>query len=262
MTEWIIQYDKLIASITNLFVCASAVFVGFQAKYLYNDYKKKNTKAEFENSFKLTSFYINDIIPKMEAIYLAFSLAGIDKTISSKLEQKELEYFDEEEFTKIFDNVKVEDLINSINNLETIKLIKVVSIFSEYSICDLNLKYNTYIEKCSAGEKNFREELLATFWHNIAKVLNEFEYFAMYFNSNLAQSDVVYVSIHQTFTDCVRLLYPFFSQHNKRGNITRKYYTNVKELYIFWSKKESAFVQESKSALEAVDRKMGGNKKI
>ena len=100
MIEWIIQHDKLIASITNLFVCASAVFVGFQAKYLYNDYKKKNTKAEFENSFKLTSFYINDIIPKMEAIYLAFSLAGIDKTISSKLEQKELEYFDEEEFTK------------------------------------------------------------------------------------------------------------------------------------------------------------------
>ena len=260
--KWLIENSQCIGAVANIFVCLSAVFVGLQVKYFFDDYKKKNTKAEFENSFKLTSFYINNIIPKMEVICFIYKLAKIDSIVGKKLKDSNLKHFDKEEFEEYFGDVKYEDILLSINTIPMDAFIEQIGSLPDQDIFEIKKRYRESQEAGEVQIKEFRKQLTKILWHNFVSVQNELEYFAMYFNSNLAHADVVYDSLHQTFTDFVKLLYPFFSRQNTRGDFTRKYFTNVKTLYVCWTEKEAKLNDETKKAVADVQKKYCGAKKI
>jgi hypothetical protein len=267
---WLSDNSKWITSIANICVCISAVFVGIQAKLFFDDYKKKNKKAEFETSFKLTDFYINKIIPKFEIISFVFQYTGVDKIISSKLKNEEIFYFDKEEFQKIFDEETLENLIDKVNKVDLSILLFFMGKIYDNNICTLENYYHDYLKKFEGLGKEeqeqqkakFKSYLIKDFWGIITSAKNEIEYFSMYFNSNLAESAVVYDSLHQTFTDFVKMIYPFIAHHNSRSECTRKYFTNTRELYLKWVNEEKNKLEENKKVLEKMQNKNSKDKKI
>lgn len=268
--EWLKANDKVISSLADICVCISAIFVGAQAKVFFDDYKKKNKKAEFETSFKLTDFYINKIIPKFEIISFVFQYSGVDKIIREKLKNKDLVYFDKEEYRDFFDEETLQNMKNKISQMDLNTLLFIMGKTYDKNICSLENYYHDYMKKfesLSKGEQEkqkvkFKNDLLNEFWRIINNAKNELEYFSMYFNSNLAESAVVYDSLHQTYTDFIKMIYPFIAQHNSRNEYTRKYFTNTKELYLKWVNEEKKKIEENKKVLTEMESKNRKDKKI
>lgn len=73
----------------------------------------------------------------------------------------------------------------------------------------------------------------------IDEVLNKLEYLCMYFNNNLAESDYVYPSLHQSFLEYIKSLYFFIAIRN--DDPARKYYTEIIKLYNKWYNQEKNY---------------------
>ncbi len=243
---WLESKHTCIATIANIFVCLSAIFVGYQARLLSKDYKTRNKKEVFGNSFRLTEFYINNIIPKMTVLLMVFRRTGVEKAIRKQLRKADISSFNKEEFDDYFEDLPFNEIESMINSASVDVLLECFCDINQENICDLRLRYKEYLDTFNDNEEMlrkhseiFRRQLLYKVWTMISDVCNGLEYFAMYFNSNLAEDEVVYDSLHQTYTDFVRMLYPFIARHNTRGEFARKYYTNTSELYEKWVNKET-----------------------
>ncbi len=266
---WLESKHTCIAAIANIFVCLSAIFVGYQARLLSKDYKSRNKKEEFENSFRLTEFYINNIIPKMTILLMVFRRTGVEKAIGKQLKGADIRSFDKEEFNDYFEDLPFKKIESMINSASVDILLECFCDISQENICDLRLRYKEYLDKFNDNEEMlkthseiFRKQLLYKVWTMISDVCNGLEYFAMYFNSNLAKDEVVYDSLHQTYTDFVRMLYPFIARHNTQGEFTRKYYTNTSELYNKWVNKETQTRNDTFEAVAGVGKRSEKDRKL
>lgn len=90
-----------------------------------------------------------------------------------------------------------------------------------------------------ASELDFYKNFMAHLWSStITNLLNKLESIAMEFNTELADDDVVYHSLHQLYIKTIKTLYPQICNLNN-GNVSDKYYSNIIELYVKWSDKNS-----------------------
>ena len=268
---FLVDNSLLINSIASLFVIASAVFVGFQSKVFFNDYNKKHKKEEFENSFKLTQYYINNIIPQMSVILAVFKSIGVESILKNRLKNQVLSDFDKEEFQLIFEKTTIQDLCDMIKKTKLEVLLPVLNIDRSKLPGCLECDYHEYL-KCNNVVKNkkqdeersesYRKLLVSRFFAMLTDTKNEIEYFSMYFNSNLAEEEVIFDSLHQTFIDFVRMLYPFIAMHNTKSVHGRKYFSNTIELYKRWSLKEKEIATKAKSAISAIEQGDLKHKKI
>ena len=268
---FLVDNSLLINSIASLFVIASAVFVGFQSKVFFNDYNKKHKKEEFENSFKLTQYYINNIIPQMSVILAVFKSIGVESILKNRLKNQVLSDFDKEEFQLIFEKTTIQDLCDMIKKTKLEVLLPVLNIDRSKLPGCLECDYHEYL-KCNNVVKNkkqdeersesYRKLLVSRFFALFTDTKNEIEYFSMYFNSNLAEEEVIFDSLHQTFIDFVRMLYPFIAMHNTKSVHGRKYFSNTIELYKRWSLKEKEIATKAKSAISAIEQGDLKHKKI
>ena len=78
------------------------------------------------------------------------------------------------------------------------------------------------------------DELRSCVMDICSDILNSLEYFAMNFNTGVADETVVYESLNQTYILVVKYLYRTIAKLNKRAAPT-KYYTNVIDLFKKWS---------------------------
>jgi len=92
-------------------------------------------------------------------------------------------------------------------------------------------------------------------------LLNNLECFSMNFISNVADSKVVYQSLHQTFIEVVRVLYYLISKNNTSEH--EKFYTNIVSLYRKWLLMESKQKREyNKIEMRYKKRKRMQNRKL
>lgn len=84
-------------------------------------------------------------------------------------------------------------------------------------------------------------------------LLNSLEYFAMYFNTGVADEEVVYQSLHQTYLKIVRAMYFVIAQRNDSPK--DMYYTNIINLYIKWSERDKKMKEKvQKQNLKVVQK--------
>jgi len=69
-------------------------------------------------------------------------------------------------------------------------------------------------------------------------LLNKLEYFSMAFVHNVAEDDVVYQSLHQSFIKTVKLLYALIALRNEPPY--DKFYINTIDLFLSWRKRQEA----------------------
>jgi hypothetical protein len=78
-------------------------------------------------------------------------------------------------------------------------------------------------------------------------LLNNLEYFSMYFNTNVADSDTVYQSLHQTYLGLVTWLYLDISTRNREPK--DHYFTNVILLFNAWNKEYNTQAKAEESVI-------------
>ena len=82
-----------------------------------------------------------------------------------------------------------------------------------------------------------KEALLCNFYNELSDLLNKLEWFSMNFKYNLADEDVVFASLHQTFLADINYLYYFISKQN--SDTCNKLYTHICDLFNRWKVKEN-----------------------
>ena len=89
-----------------------------------------------------------------------------------------------------------------------------------------------------ASQLDFYKNFMVHLWRStITNLFNKLESISMEFNTEL-DDDVVYHSLHQLYIKTIKTLYPQICNLNN-GNVADKYYSNIIELYVKWSNKNS-----------------------
>lgn len=86
----------------------------------------------------------------------------------------------------------------------------------------------------------FKEKIIRYLNDSRTDSLNKLEYMCMYFYTNMADDEIVYQSLHQSFLSTITLLYVFIANLNETSS--NKYYTNIIFLYNRWKEK---YIQDS-----------------
>lgn len=222
--------------LVGVFVIGGTVIALLQyisSYYQHKENKRNETKVE---AAKLANMFVQEVIPEINKLTELYSLANLNDEIIKFLYKKDLENFDCEEVKRIFSDV---DKYMS----------RLASAYMEkYESDQLDIISQKY--KDNKG-KNTHEYMIILL-DCIPKVSwmcsslgNTLEYFAICFNSGVADDETVYQSLHEIFFNAVHMIYIFCFITNVQ-ECDRKYY-NISELYKRWMDK---YKQLSKQELE------------
>ncbi len=200
---------NLILNIIALIVAVISVIV------FYIDYRSRKSKERAEKSILIAKNFAEDIIVKTSLI---------------------AEIFREKKLTEIITKVKF-------SSLEDFTVEELKSLYVENDI----YKYYEILEDMdNSSDKFFDETSISIF---IGKLLNSLEYMCMYIATEVADGEVIYNSLHQTFFNTIHLLYIFIASSNNDNK--DKFYTNIiyvynkwKETYIKACKKEEKYMRK------------------
>ena len=109
-----------------------------------------------------------------------------------------------------------------------------------YEISNHNFDVKMAIAANKSRELNlidFNTKVMKTFEDSTLFLLNKLEWISMYFIQKLADEDIVYQSLHQTYLKSIEMLYFKIVGYND-GNGTDKYFTNIIALYVLWQEKK------------------------
>ena len=245
--------DLLEMSANYITIC-SCVIVVIQLIAYVRDSRHNEARAKKEAALTLAEKYAKEILP---------SIAFIENVLSASYRQKN---YDLEEMLgqiKIKDFVKSE-LLNQNNKTKVLKY----SLYFENGIYSIdvetiekrtfgcqnfnNMYFNNITEKIKTDEKEYKEILNVCFKSFVFDTMNVLEYFAMSVNQNVAEKEMLYPSLHQTFLKFVKYVYPVICNSNVEEI---EYYSNMVKLYNEWVEKEAEYEKAKEQTKEALDKK-------
>lgn len=264
--------SDIMDGLVKLATIGSAIFVAVQAGLFKKDYNTKNDKSEVEKAIELSKFYNDNILlNKITYISTVFESCGLDKIIYSSVKNANLVEFDNLELEEVFGTEKlkiIENIINSIDLTILVEASKYLHEITPQEYLDIkqtikiyNLSKSTANQQVAASAssdmnfqikdngkptinmlevnnekyKYYQVKYHIQFETAIADALNLLEYLCMNFNTNIADEEVIYQSLHQTFFSTINLLYYRIANINLTGK--DKYYTNIIKLYNKWTKR-------------------------
>ncbi len=183
---------------------------------------------------------------------------------------KEFYDFDKEEAFRLFKVKSIDDLNKFIQFENINKSSLILAYMEKHGVQDEDMMgrlfelYTFYSKPENNGKvpPNFDDldqiitKMFMKFNENQLALLNKLEWMAMHFNSNLADSELVYQSLHQTFLDTVSILYlNIVVLNSKVKNEGEQYYQHITNLYRTWKKiaveKEEELKEEEQKLKEA-----------
>ncbi|MBE6351194.1 MAG: hypothetical protein E7062_10695 [Spirochaetaceae bacterium] len=179
------------------------IILAWTAWYAKKQYESQKTHARIEKAAELSKHFKDNLIPSMGKVQYLNNIKGL-KPILEKIDLDKISVFDSDEL-KCF----ISD--------EDIKVFK-AALLLEISTIPLD---------------EFKEDHMR-FRQLLGRCLNDLEYFCINFNSNIADTETVYQSLHQVFFDVMPIAYIFISTLNTSS--ANKYYTNIIAIFKEWRK--------------------------
>lgn len=245
--------DLLEMSANYITIC-SCVIVVIQLVAYVRDSRHNEARAKKESALTLAEKYAKEILP---------SIAFIENVLSASYGQKN---YDLEEMLgriKTKDFIKSE-LLNQNSKMEVLNYslyfqngvynIDVKTIEKRIFGCQIfnNMYFNNITEETKNDEKEYKEILNVSFKSFVFDTMNILEYFAMSVNQNVAEKEMLYPSLHQTFLKFVKYVYPVICNSNIEEI---EYYSNMVKLYNDWVEKEAEYEKAKEQTKEALDKK-------
>lgn len=227
-------------------------FVGYQIRAARKEFFSQNERTSMEKAVDLARYYQEELLSRQIIIQHVFEDVGLNSMVDD-LDLMGMCEFDPEELSELSKGKK--NFIEEYTELS--KSDKIATAYRNYLAIDqsqgeLNLKVDitnhTEEDKEIANEmalkivnSKMNEKYLHNFWCMAFDFLNKLEFFSMNFKSKLADEEVLYQSLHQTYIAAVKILYVEIARMNAQPE--DKYYTNIITLFNNWKDKYMRYVE-------------------
>lgn len=228
-------------------------------------FRKERKRKRIEKATEIAAYYAREIIPKLSYISIIMKISDC----LHEVDKKDMKEFTREECINILGEDFIEEYLNKLRNFDLYTLLHARLFLYNVDVLWENEKIMNEIltvkpEESDAKKKKYETILQIREGPAIfVETLNNLEHIAMQLNKKIADKNVVYQSIHQTYFDTIELLYIFICEHNKSTS-KDKFFTNIIKLYHDWmkiylkkSKKENFwgnvgqyFIKKSKNSAE------------
>ena len=189
-------------------------------------------------AIKLSEYYKDNILKDYVAIKYVLEKSGLLQ-ILEKIDKQKMQNFDCAELNTLL-SVSDQKTLDEIKNSK--KFVKTLIEANEaydlgFDNCGLKINLdddtNNNIESNPIYIRITRQFMSG----KVQRTLNNMEFFAMHFDKNheIADENVVFPSLHQTYLEMIQMLYWVIAKQNDKPHA--KFYTNVIRLYQLWYNK-------------------------
>lgn len=229
---------NILSMSANYVTIVSCVLVLIQLIAFVRDSRQKEFRSRKEYALTLAKEYANELLVNMTYINTVLSIHYNDKDmkeLENVLNDIEINFFTKDYLGRNKKLSKHENVFKDGNYLIDFNTIVDRAVIHQVNgFDDISKKI---IEAKQKEVANMRFKSL------VSTTMNNLEYFAMSVNQNVADSDMLFVSLHQTYLKFVKYMYPTICKSNKNGE---SYYTYVIDLYRKWDKKQEEFEELKK----------------
>ena len=234
---------------------ATAITLAFlvsQNKIARKTYEYTSEWQEKNKAAELALYYKDNILPKISYIDDVLENVGVND-LMKRVRHADIDCFTNMELKQLTNDDIVAQIVNKLRNDPE----KMVIIWANRQDDPIPLKaYLTAREKIENAQQmedkdekrrmireaneeigNVKNTILKYFFRELGDLQNNLEYFAMHFTSGVADSSVVFPSLHQTYLEIVKKLYWSISMKNIESK--DKYFTHIIQLYKEWIKQDN-----------------------
>lgn len=214
-----------------------------QTKSLVASYQFDSQWRRHNKSSELALFYAHSIIPLIDYCSSVLAKADVYPLLKS-VDPKCMVRFNR---TELEEDLGLDGNIEALVD-ESLKKISNEVFAIRRTLLPVDARNETAEELLALRNLNERQQELlniafrSEFWAATSTLLNDLEYFSMCINSGIADGDVLYPSLHQTFFSMISAFYFLIASHNT--SMKDKYYTHIIELFTKW--RERFFDHERK----------------
>lgn len=213
-------------------------------------------RSKKEAACELAKHYANNIIDKYADITQVFDAADITEEIRKTLPLRDLQEFDREELDRLLKkrNTTIEEFEAKLRNIDPIVILN-ARMQRACSPEERGRTFDSYTKVDEEGKIQLINDtfLKVDFDKEICGLLNELEWFAMNCKYGLADEELMYQSLHQTYISTVWMLY-FYVSHNNVNN-EDKLFTNLIWLFIEWRNRLIEITDNTEAQKQALIKK-------
>lgn len=273
-------------SIIQAFAACSAAVAAWlsyrQCKTMEKQLDGDRYLRQNEKAIELARIFADDIVPRSSYITSIVHCSDSFKGIAEKIKGSDISRFNDEEFREIagelpkdaISRIK-EDFSREEARASIAQARMKLQFFSPDDAFPIPAPPKTdrpgsdqtdgdYAKGKDAEIEKYWEMFSALSFQEFTSVstdlLNCLEHFCMALNSEVADDEVLYPSLHQVFFSIVDCLYLFIC-HANSGNPTDRYYTHVTKLYNKWTGRHGLDQQLMKEAEAEIYAKYEEKKK-
>lgn len=236
----LIKNKEIISILGDVATTATIVFLFLERLFSRRTYRYNCEWQEKNKAVELAALYKNEILNSNSYITYLFDRLGIIQILKHAY-HSDLELFTRSELDEFLSQADIECIREILKNPDN------YSVFlegqSRYVLEHRGIQLlpqselEKMFEKDEEKIREFKTYLMQKQYYDVLDhLLNSLEYFAMYFNTGVADEKVVYQSLHQTYLRLVRALY--FEIALRNDSPKDMYYTNIINLYITWSRRD------------------------
>ncbi len=249
---WIERLYYSVQIVTGIYVVIGAVVGVWQYCISTRSEIIKNESDKVCKAIDLAGYYKDNIIIPFSSVKYVYDKIGATDIIKA-ISKEKMVNFDTDELNDTLSEHDLKALKESAKTPEFVKAVQEANHIynlnmheSSDPICD-DLS-NTITDNAS---ENDLASIIATSYMlgQMRDLLNNLEYFAMFFTHNIADESVVFQSLHQSYFNVVETMYHHISSINTVPN--HKYYVNTIELYKEWKKKDRENQRNIENAKQA-----------
>lgn len=263
--------STIFQGLTNISIILTLLILIYQVQHATSSYRKNIDIKKRNQAIELSKLYAESIIPKISYVSAVYRELEIEDKLKT-IKYTQLKHFNKKELESLLD----QEIIKKSRELSSLdpQFLLTYSFFFKDICVENKILYRSILsndtginpedidmenltkDQIFMLRANLTSQEILIILHNEFKslqhtVLNELEYFSMYFVNGLADKEVVYQSLHQSFLSVVKVMYISISSININSH--EKYYTNLISLYCDWAKekekKENEELEKSDSIL-------------
>lgn len=216
----------------------------------FKAYSHQKERSKKEAACRLARTYADEVLSQYQVVDSVFDKSNLWDYIKKVFPMDQLNSFSLQEMLDLSmaSGIKYDELISKMETFDPLCILDAITANTN-SILErniLNIAYSSTDKETGERTPINSPFLQSQFLDIISHLLNTLEWFSMNCRYGLADEELLYQSLHQTFLSMVWMLYYFISRNNTRNE--DKYYTNTIWLFKMW--KERLSEQTQRTAIE------------
>lgn len=250
------QWYYMSQIVTSIYVITGVVVAGWQYYLASSDSRRNLQITQYQKAIDLSEYYKDNILHYLPAIRYVFTESGALEDLKSITLDK-MKLFNHRELQQILTEKQIQKLKDLQKNPKFIRgIIEANDIYGLKFV--LHTKFVEIEDENGNKKKTIslnQDAIVIAFMSSIImRTLNNMEFFAMHFNTNVADDSVVYQSLHQTYLELMPLVYYYIA--NQNVSEADKFYTNAIWLFHKWKKMTDERNEQAQAAYDLTDKRL------